>query len=114
MSHDYDTTRNSWNVATRNHNAHKGDQAAFFRAGKETLFPEELELVTAHSWQHGVGDVVTAIGEAGLRIELLREYPYANGCKVHPTLELGEGRRYHWPDDRARLPLMYAVVATRP
>ena len=40
-----DETRRSWNVATRNHNAHKGDQAAFFRAGGDVLFSEELELL---------------------------------------------------------------------
>lgn len=42
---DLETTRQSWNVATRNHNAHKGDQAARLRAGEELLFPEELELL---------------------------------------------------------------------
>jgi SAM-dependent methyltransferase len=40
-----DTTRESWNIATRNHNGHKGDQAAFFRAGGSTLFPEERGLL---------------------------------------------------------------------
>ncbi|AKV03960.1 hypothetical protein AKJ09_10623 [Labilithrix luteola] len=44
---DTDRTRQSWNVATRNHNAHKGDQAAFLRAGGDTLFPEELALLGA-------------------------------------------------------------------
>jgi SAM-dependent methyltransferase len=43
--HDYDATRRSWNIATRNHNAHKGDQAAFLRRGGEVLFPEELDLL---------------------------------------------------------------------
>lgn len=38
-------TRQSWNWATRNHNSHKGDQAAFFRGGGDVLFPEELELL---------------------------------------------------------------------
>ena len=45
MSHDYESTRQSWNLATKNHNAHKGDQAAFLRDGGGTLFPEELELL---------------------------------------------------------------------
>ncbi|MCB9730876.1 MAG: class I SAM-dependent methyltransferase [Deltaproteobacteria bacterium] len=40
-----DRTRESWNIATRNHNAHKGDQAAFLRGGGDLLFPEELELL---------------------------------------------------------------------
>src|SRR3954468_604127 len=43
--HDYEATRRSWDIATRNHNAHKGDQAAFLRAGGDVLFPEELQLL---------------------------------------------------------------------
>lgn len=38
-------TRTSWNEATRAHNAHKGDQAAELRAGRDPLFPEELALL---------------------------------------------------------------------
>jgi SAM-dependent methyltransferase len=45
MSDKLDETRRSWNVATRAHNSHKRDQAAFFKAGGSTLFPEELELL---------------------------------------------------------------------
>ncbi len=45
MAHDYSNTRQSWNNATRNHNSHKGDQAAFLREGGSTLFPEELALL---------------------------------------------------------------------
>lgn len=43
--HDYESTRRSWNLATRNHNSHKGDQARFFREGGDVLFPEELALL---------------------------------------------------------------------
>lgn len=272
--HDLDATRRSWNVATRNHNAHKGDQAAYFREGGDVLFPEELELlgnlggvelvhlqcnagqdtlglarrgatvtgvdlsdeavsfarglsaasgipatfveadvvewmrstparfdvafssygavgwlpdlgawargiagvlkpggrfvyvefhplvwsiggdlrlsrddyfqatpflepvgdyvaasgaglgvvttgatsentVVAQSWQYGVGDIVTALAAAGLRVEVLREYPHANGCKVVDALVPGEGRRWVWPEGAARLPLMFGVVARK-
>ncbi|HEY7768677.1 class I SAM-dependent methyltransferase [Longimicrobium sp.] len=41
----HEANRLSWNAATLAHNSHKGDQAAFFRAGGSTLFPEELELL---------------------------------------------------------------------
>jgi SAM-dependent methyltransferase len=40
-----DDTRRSWDIATRNHNTHKGDQAAFLRGGGDTLFDEELALL---------------------------------------------------------------------
>ena len=41
----HEANRRSWNAATRAHNSHKGDQAAFLRAGGSTLFPEEIELL---------------------------------------------------------------------
>lgn len=41
----HEANRRSWNAATRAHNSHKRDQAAFLRGGGSTLFPEELELV---------------------------------------------------------------------
>lgn len=41
----HEANRQSWNAATRAHNSHKRDQAAFLRGGGSTLFPEELELV---------------------------------------------------------------------
>jgi SAM-dependent methyltransferase len=49
----HEENRLAWNAATVAHNSHKGDQAAFFRGGGSTLFPEERELL---------GDV------AGLRV----------------------------------------------
>ncbi len=41
----HEANRLSWNAATIAHNSHKGDQAAFFREGGCTLFPEELDLL---------------------------------------------------------------------
>jgi SAM-dependent methyltransferase len=41
----HEDNRRSWNSATKAHNSHKGDQAAFLRSGGTTLFPEELALL---------------------------------------------------------------------
>jgi SAM-dependent methyltransferase len=41
----HEENRRSWNAATRAHNSHKRDQAAFLRGGGSTLFPEELDLL---------------------------------------------------------------------
>ncbi len=57
----HEQNRRSWNLATRAHNSHKRDQAAFLRAGGSTLFPDELELlgVPPAAWpkEHGPGDM---------------------------------------------------------
>ncbi|WP_445496510.1 class I SAM-dependent methyltransferase [Photorhabdus sp. SF281] len=41
----HEANRLSWNAATVAHNSHKGDQAAFFRQGGNTLYSEELSLL---------------------------------------------------------------------
>jgi SAM-dependent methyltransferase len=41
----HEENRRSWNAATRAHNSHKRDQAAFLRGGGSTLFAEELALI---------------------------------------------------------------------
>jgi len=41
----HEENRRAWNVATDAHNSHKADQAAFFRSGGSTLYPDEIELL---------------------------------------------------------------------
>ncbi len=41
----HEINRLSWNEGTKAHNSHKGDQAAFFRAGGNTLYAEETALL---------------------------------------------------------------------
>jgi SAM-dependent methyltransferase len=41
----HEENRLSWNAATDAHNSHKEDQAAFFKEGGSTLYPEEVELL---------------------------------------------------------------------
>ena len=43
--HLHEENRRAWNAGTEAHNSHKRDQAAFFRRGGSTLFPEELQLL---------------------------------------------------------------------
>src|SRR5262249_5550810 len=41
----HEQNRLSWDEATRAHNSHKGDQARFYRAGGNKLYPEEIALL---------------------------------------------------------------------
>ena len=62
----------------------------------------------------GIGDVVMTLIDAGLRLEVLREYDYANGCKFFEAAILGDGRRYCLPEGVPNLPQMFAVRARTP
>lgn len=67
----------------------------------------------AHAYQWTVADIVTAVAQAGLTIERLTEYPYANGCRVIPSLVEAEGRRLFPPPGAPSVPLMLGLVARR-
>jgi SAM-dependent methyltransferase len=77
----------------------------------------DLEAKTARrrtfEWSHGLGDVVTAVVDAGLRLELLREHPYTLFARW-PFLERGEGGTYRLPAGVPALPLMYSLRALKP
>jgi hypothetical protein len=77
----------------------------------------DLDAPTVHNrsveWAHTLGDVVSAIAAAGLRIELLHEHDYT----LFPRwscLERGEGGIYRLPKGTPTLPLMYSLVARLP
>jgi SAM-dependent methyltransferase len=63
----------------------------------------------------GVGEVVQALIDGGLVVEVLREYLYSRGWKPFDDMRYDpERRRYYMPDGVPDLPLMYAVVARKP
>ena len=82
-------------------------------AVQEASAEPEAEPVPAYSYAHGVGELVTALARAGLRVEQLREHAHSNGCRVHPALVQAEGRRWVWPEGAAPIPLMFDLVAVR-
>jgi len=67
----------------------------------------------AHLFRWGVGEVVSALAGAGLVIETLREYPFANGERPFSRMVAGPGRRMLPPPDVPQLPLMYGLAARK-
>jgi SAM-dependent methyltransferase len=75
------------------------------------------DALTSHSqsvtWHHGLGSVISALAQAGLRIEFLHEHPYTLRARW-PFLERQPDRTYHMPAGQPEVPLLYSVKATRP
>ena len=67
----------------------------------------------AHLFRWGLGEVVTALAGAGLKITTLEEYPYTNGEKCFARMRELPGRRLVPPQDVPTLPLMYGIMAER-
>lgn len=67
---------------------------------------------TTYEWNHGMGEIVTALIEAGFRIEALREYQFLE-WQAMPSMVHGDDGKWRLPEGRERLPLMYSLRATR-
>lgn len=75
--------------------------------------PALTEARVAYEWRHGVGDVVSALVGAGLRVEVLREeatlpWPRWSGMVREPD------GWFRLPDSMPRVPLLYALGARKP
>jgi SAM-dependent methyltransferase len=63
-------------------------------------------------WNHPLGEVVTALAQAGLRIDTLRELDGDVLCQW-TGMKREPDRMYRMPADRPSLPLMYVLRARR-
>ena len=66
-----------------------------------------------HLFRWGLGEAVTALAEAGLRITALKEYTYANGERHFCGMRELPGRRMTPPEGVPVLPMMYGVCAEK-
>jgi SAM-dependent methyltransferase len=69
--------------------------------------------LTEHGWDHGLGEIVTALIDAGLRIEKLIEHPFLD-WKVDFLVEDGAGKWRLPPGTAGELPLMFSLLAKKP
>ncbi len=67
-----------------------------------------------HLFRWGLGEVVTALTGAGLRVIALKEYPYSNGERHFGGMRELPGRRMAPPQEVPAVPLMYGISAERP
>ncbi len=71
-----------------------------------------LRNTVTHQWLHPLGDVVTALIEAGLRLDWLHEHD-AIVWRMFECLVQDAAGLYRWPD-KPWLPLAYSLSAPRP
>ena len=62
-------------------------------------------------FQWTVAQILQATVDAGLSVDRVHEYPYANGCELFAGMRPLPGRRYTMPADAPSMPLMLGLVA---
>ena len=66
-----------------------------------------------HGWDHSLGEIVTSIIDAGLRLDFLHEFDFLRWPE--PFLVEGADGRYRLPADAGgQLPLFFSLKASKP
>ncbi len=89
------------------------DPLAFEVAGSYADPSAEVKAPTEYGWDHGLGEIVTALIEAGLRIESLREFPFVD-WKLDFLVEAEDGTWRLPLDTPGELPLFFSLLAIKP
>ena len=71
--------------------------------------PEEATL---YLWNYGLGELLTALITAGLRIEYLHEFPLAH-YRRFPSLVRGEDGWWRWSSPDQTLPMLFSLRAAK-
>ncbi len=86
---------------------------AFEVAGSYADRSANVTAPTEYGWDHGLGEIVTALIDAGLRIESLREFPWVDWQL--DFLVRGEDGKWRLPPEIAgELPLFFSLLAMKP
>jgi SAM-dependent methyltransferase len=75
--------------------------------GPPLAHPRQVEF------QHGLGEIVTSLAQAGLRVEFLREHDF-EAFRRFDSLQWREDGTYRLPPGWPRVPMMYSLRASAP
>jgi len=72
----------------------------------------EVRATHSYEWFYPLGKVVTALTEAGLRLEFLHEHPYTV-YRQFPFVTEGEDGLWRLPEGMLRVPLLFSLRAVK-
>jgi SAM-dependent methyltransferase len=81
-----------------------------------TTYVETTHLLTnttTHEWNHGLGEVVTALLDVGMRLTMLVEHDSVPWMALPEQMSLGEDGEWRLVDRAERLPLTYTLQALK-
>ncbi len=88
-------------------------EAGAFPIGGSYAEPTAVFAATVeYCWFHDLGEIVTSIAGAGLRIDMLHEHPF-NAWRL-PFLVQRDGQWRLPPEAKGELPLSFSLKATKP
>ncbi len=85
-----------------------------FFAGGEPSYAGDAPIASPnYEWQHSLGEIVTALAGAGLRIEFLHEFPFCH-FQALPNMVQGKDGWWRFPENNDSFPQMFSIRALKP
>jgi ubiquinone/menaquinone biosynthesis C-methylase UbiE len=91
----------------------RSEPIVFDQPGSYADFDAQTVDNLSYEWVHPIGEVVSAIAAAGLRIEFLHEHPFTLFQRFG-SLEKAEDGTFRQPPSTPQVPLLYSLKASRP
>ena len=84
----------------------------FFEGNEPSYAGSQLIENPTYEWQHSLGDIVTALIDAGFRIEFLHEFPFCY-YQAYPMMEQGYDGWWRFTKHNESFPQMFSIKATK-
>jgi hypothetical protein len=89
------------------------DPLTFETQGSYADRSAQVSQRTEYGWNHGLGEIVTALAGEGLRIDFLHEFPFVE-WPVSFLRAASDGTYRLPPEHDGQLPLFFSLKASRP
>ena len=73
---------------------------------------ERLTSPTTYQWEHSLGEIVTSLADAGLKIQFLHEFPFAAYQRIS-TMQMDADGWWRLPDGEVEIPFLFSLMATK-
>ena len=84
----------------------------FLEGGEPSYAGSQLIQSPTYEWPHSLGDIVTALIEAGLKLEFLHEFPFCH-YQAYPMMIQGGDGWWRFPEHNESFPQMFSIKASK-
>ena len=83
-----------------------------WEGGEPSYAGSEIIESPVYEWNHSLGEIVTALIGAGLRIEYLHEFPFSS-YRALPSMQKGDDGLWRFPEGNDSFPQLFSIRATK-
>ena len=94
-------------------NSYFNEGVEIFESEGSYANPESPIKNSTYEWSHSIGEVITALLEAGLHIDNFAEYPYATDGSWISYLRKSDDGKWRVPDHKWGVPLTFSLSASK-